>query len=78
PPSSWQHVYRLGPLLLSLWQLGQNMYIDLLLAQASCWLLAWVLLVGMSCSLAFRMVQMLFRKQDDFSMMDQWSERGIL
>jgi hypothetical protein len=78
PPSSWQHVYQQAPLLLSLWQQGQSMYVDLMVAQASCWLLAWVLLIGMSCSLAFRMVQMLFRKQDEFSMMDQWSERGIL
>jgi drug/metabolite transporter (DMT)-like permease len=78
PPSSWQHVYQQAPLLLSLWQQGQSMYVDLMVAQASCWLLAWVLLIGMSCSLAFRMVQMLFRKHDEFSMMDQRSERGIL
>jgi drug/metabolite transporter (DMT)-like permease len=78
PPPSWQHLYQLVPLLLTLWQQGQSMYVDLLLAQASCWLLAWVLLIGMSCGIALRMVQTLLRERDDFSMMDQWNERGVL
>jgi len=77
PLSLWQHVYQQAPLLLSLWQQGQSMYVDLLLAQAVCWLLAWILLIGMSCSTALRIVQTLFRARDDFSLMDQWNERGL-
>ncbi len=78
PPSSWQQTYTLGPLLLPLWQQGANMFVILLLAQTVCWLLAWILLIGMSCGVALRAVQTLFREQDDLSMIDQWNERSTL
>jgi drug/metabolite transporter (DMT)-like permease len=78
PPSSWQQVYRLGPVLLPLWRQGQHLFVALLLAQGFCWLLAWILFISMGCAVVFRVIQALVSSPDDLHTLESWNERSVL
>jgi drug/metabolite transporter (DMT)-like permease len=78
PPSSWRLVYTLGSKLLPLWEQGQNVFVALLVAQAACWLCAWVLLISVGCRALFRAVQVLFIESADAHMKEGWNERSVL
>lgn len=78
PPPSWRLLYTLGPFLFPLWQQGEGLFVALLVAQASCWLFAWILLISMGCGVIFRVVQQLFTGPGKVPTMERWNERSVL